>query len=272
MHYDGVKSQEDSPTSQEESQSLTDESQFQTPLKTSSPNVTMTTWEEMRVLLDAAFKTQNEELKKEMQDSESRIKEELNKRMGQIEKKNAEMEEKFTENTKQWQQERKALMERLDEQDRRLERAERSEKRCNVIVSNLETKTEGSGLSKELEDLFTSKTGKELKVAEARKWINRSNKTVIWARLQTVEQKIDLMRNKKLLNQKIDGQNRPIYVDDDQTREEREISYRARQCRGECAKNFGAAEIKYERGRPIVKSKGKTWKWNGAKKDFELVE
>lgn len=271
-----VNNTEESSKSGSQDGEVSEELTFLEPRSTSTPEINMENAAAMRRMMAEVMaekiQEQTTELKKEMQASAAQLKEDLLQKMEQMEQKNMELESKLEDMKSQWQMERKVMIERMAEQESRLERVERSEKKCNVIFTNYETKKEGRELAKELGEMLVNKTGKQIDVVEARKWINKGNKNVVWARLQTFEQKIELMRNKKQLKVNREGHDTPIFVDDDLTREEREIGYRARQCRNECAKKYGSAEIRYEKGRPIVKAMGKSWIWNAETKEYLPTE
>lgn len=248
------------------------EIKFQSPGKTSTPTSKMEINQDLMKIMDELLtKKMNElqaNLKREMMDSEKRLKDEVFQRIGQVEHKNEEIEKEIEVLHQQAKRDR----ERIEELEKRWEGLDRKERKNNIIISGHESNLDGRELAREIEDLLKMKTEENVEVIEARRWKTKTNRTIIWAKMKEFDQKIKVMKNKRRISNMVNGSVRPVYVADDLTREEREMSFKARVCRGECIKNYGMAELKYERGRPVIRSKGRTWRWNEKSRDYNEQE
>lgn len=206
--------------------------------------------------------------------------EEMNKTLAKIREENAEdrkerkkeyadIKAMFTEERERWANERKEMEKKIESLEKRLQMVEKNERRNNIVITNWETNKIGRELQDEMQELFSSKVGERIQVVEARRW-TVNEKTMIMARLPDLDTKITILKNRMKMNQTIKGVQRPIYVEEDRTREERAKAYKARKLREERRQNKEEAVIKYEKGEPVVVAGGKKWRWNRDTEEYVI--
>lgn len=204
------------------------------------------------------------ELMTRVQEDIAEIKHEAKNRAKEVE----EVKQLLLQSQNNWKEERQAMNEKIDLLENRMRRMEKNEKRNNVIITNYDTESNGAELGQELKSLFKSQTKESVEIVEARKW-RVKDKSMILVKFADFDCKLRVLKNKRNLHTSIGDLKKPIYVDDDQTKEEREIAFMARKCRNEIArKEGGEVLMKYEKGLPIIRANGDTWRWNKGKNDY----
>lgn len=166
----------------------------------------------------------------------------------------ADKEERLQENT--------IICEKLLVLERRINQQEKQEKRRNMILSNYKPRNAWK-LRQEIEELFKEKTGEIVELDEARLIkLDRGDKVIVKARY--MEQKIAIMKKKTEMYEITDGKRMPIYIDDDHTREERDIQKKARDMAKKLREEGHEVKVGYQK---VIKN-GKLVKWNREAGDF----
>ena len=153
-----------------------------------------------------------------------------------------ERERERARETEEWEREKKDLLGRIRRIEEEKDRAEREKRRKNIVIKGVDWK-EGNNEGTVKEFIREKmKIGAEI---ERTHMIRVGNKnTIIVATMKSMEEKIRIMKEKRKLE-------KGIYIDDDLTREEREIQQRIRRIdrvrreEGECVK-IGYKKLKIE--------------------------
>ena len=153
-----------------------------------------------------------------------------------------ERERERARETEEWEREKKYLLGRIRRIEEEKDRAEREKRRKNIVIKGVDWK-EGNNEGTVKEFIREKmKIGAEI---ERTHMIRVGNKnTIIVATMKSMEEKIRIMKEKRKLE-------KGIYIDDDLTREEREIQQRIRRIdrvrreEGECVK-IGYKKLKIE--------------------------
>ena len=139
----------------------------------------------------------------------------------------------------EWEMERKILESRLRELEMREERRERENKKKNIVIRGGQWK-EGEG-EKEVEEFIKENLKVEVEVKEAWKIrMKNGGEEIVVAKLGNWEDKRTVMRKKKELKA-------GIYIEDDLTREEREVQRKLRMIARENREKGKMATVRYKK-------------------------
>lgn len=173
-----------------------------------------------------------------------------------------------------WKEEKEVLKKKISDLEARVEMIDRQGKKKNIVLENIESDNKGVKLVEEVNELLNRVQGLEIKVTDARSVFfqakDKGKKQLIVATLENFDQKIELMKKKREVVTKKGGKTVPVYINDDLTAKEREISYKARNVRNNLKDKGKKAEIRYARGKPYIRIEDeKDWIWNEEAGDFE---
>lgn len=177
---------------------------------------------EMLAEMQKNIKKDMREIKDEIRVDINEIKNDIRDVKEQIKRGNEDMENIWKEVNRlklEWKGERKELVERLDETEKRLEKFERVNVRNNLIVTGVDTEGKGEEqLKAMMEGMLEKELGVRANVKRATKINNR--KCIIEMHEWTDKSKI--LKEKRKLKGKT------IFIDSDLTKREREIQKRIR--------------------------------------------
>jgi len=205
------------------------------------------------------------EMKKEIK---SQIQAAINEERKKWQKESKELEEKINKKLEDWRNEFKgkilepeqgmaASEERKKEGEterkmkmieKRCERLEAEERKKCVIIKGL--KKERKGLEREMEKFFAEKLEVEVKVQESNRIGYERN--IVWVKLSTQEEKEQIMANKRKLG------NEKIFIEQERTREEREVQRAIVQYARKLKEKGKDVKIKFKR----IEVDGKWYRWN----------
>lgn len=169
----------------------------------------------------------------------------------QVRKEIEELKKAMKEREEAWIKEKHELNVRVKVLEEKLEENERRERKNNIVITGLEEV--GASVEKEVEEWMKKELRVEIKVKKAYK-INKGR--MIVATLENWEQKRNLMENKKKLKER---SGEKIYIDDDLTKNEREIQRQLREMAKEERKRGKRANVGYKK----IWIEGKCMKWDG---------
>lgn len=163
---------------------------------------------------------------------------------GEERKKEIEQIKQLIETGKnEWIEEKKIIMDKQNLIERRLNNMEKASKRNNIVMSNYKAK-EGMGrkLTTEIEALLQEKTGEKVMVEAVQKFKSLTGDRLI-VTMKDFEDKLAVLRKKKLIYLVEEGKMKPIYVNDDLIREDQGIQKKARDICREAKKLGKEAKI-----------------------------
>lgn len=153
------------------------------------------------------------------------------------------------------------LQNELSNTNKRLQKLEGEKRRRNIVIQGLPIDTDNPNMLKNTVGGFIEKElGVKVKVNDARKL---GDKTCL-VELDNKYEKSKVMQNKMKLNQ----QKEKIYVNDDLTKDEREIQAKIRIMAREQKSKGKITKIGYQR--LIVNNE--LWKWNKEKRQLEKIK
>lgn len=166
------------------------------------------------------------------------------------------MRNELKEKEEKWEREKKVLEERIQLIEIRLEEEEKRRRRNNIIIKGLKLKEEKpEQMEKEISNLFKEEVGEEVNI----KTVNKIGKETILVEMENWEQKIKIMKGKYKL-MKNEG-TRKIYIDNDLTKNEREIQKKIYLEAKERRKDGWQVKVGYKK----IKIGEDLWSWNERK-------
>lgn len=129
------------------------------------------------------------------------------------------------EKERKWQIEKKELVARSNDLENRIDQLERRERRNNVIITGVSANRDNC---KQVVNQLFAQVSDSVRVVEAT-CLSSQKEGRILARFGSFEDKLSIIKNKKALV-RIDenGINRQIFINDDLTKKDQEISFHAR--------------------------------------------
>lgn len=165
-----------------------------------------------------------ESMRKQMEKMHENMKQNLEEQMEKIRKEIAEerkdREEEKRREKEEWKKEKENIESRLEELERKNEKKEREDRRNNIVIKGTIWRREG--IEEEVSKFVKEKLKIEVGVKKAYRIRIRENRDIVIASLENWEQKREVMSRKKNLGQ-------GIWIEDDLTKEEREIQRRMRE-------------------------------------------
>lgn len=184
------------------------------------------------------------------------------KRMIQTDKE--ELMKTMKEDKEEWQQAINDMAAKMSKTEWRLNHLEKQQKRNNLVLTNYTpVATDSKKLAEEIQEMLRRKIEETVNVETvARIKTSVGEKLII--RMKCFDDKMSVLKKKKMIYEDCEGQKMPIYVDDDLTKEDREIQKKARDhCK--IARELGkAAKVGYRK----VFINGKEHKWNQENNNF----
>lgn len=159
----------------------------------------------------------------------------------------------------QIKQENVALKQQIQEIERRVDNLEKEKRRKNVVIQGLEVNTNNQNILKEEVEDFMKST---LKINTEIKGARKLSKKVILVEMKNTTDKEDVMKNKSKLKE---VRNTKIYINDDMSKNEREIQGKIRQKAKEEATNGKNVKIGFQK--LIINEE--EWVWNRETEIFE---
>lgn len=209
----------------------------------------MENMEKIREIVKSLLDLQKEEIIKEMNAGKEELKKELEKYKRESEERDKERE-----------QENEELRREIALIKRREEERDRRERKRNIIIRGVKNSEEEA---KQVAVEIVRKLGEECKDVKVREalYIGREDRKVILVEMEKLDDKRKMMRNKS----KLRGSG--IFVDDDLTKEEREMQKSIREW-SEQERRKGK-KVKGAYGRAFVNGEGYKYMWDRERKCME---
>ncbi|KAK4876212.1 hypothetical protein RN001_012634 [Aquatica leii] len=164
------------------------------------------------------------------------------------------LQEKVEWKEKEWKMEKQHLQDRIEKLEDILERQEK-QKKNNIIIKGLQIDKD-QDLKSKVQDFISNEVGVQATIKKAYK-VGKTNRTAIIAKLETWQQKKDIMENKKKLKGKI------IIIDNDLTTEDMNIQQ-------EIANEEETSEKKIKVDYKELKLNDIWYKWDNSAKELKL--
>lgn len=164
----------------------------------------------------------------------------------------------------EWVEQNEVMAVKQSKTDWRINQIEKQQKKNNLILTNYNTsETDPRKLIVEIEGMLQGKIEERVNVdAVIRIKTSVGDKFIV--KMKDFDDKLAVMRKKKMLYEERNGDKLPIYVDDDLTQEDREIQKLARdQCK-KAREQGKKAKVGYRR----IYINEKEHKWNPEKNSF----
>lgn len=198
-----------------------------------------------------------EEMMKEMMLEMRKDREERREEMKRIER-------LLTENRESWEKEKEEMHARQRSLEVRLNYFEKTQKRNNIVMSNYNPKEKsGRKLLEEVEQFLQEKTEEPVMIETVQKFNSKAGERYV-VKMKNLEDKLVVLRKKKMLFTITEGEKNHVYVNDDLIREDQEIQKKGRDFCKEARKQGKEAKIGYRK----IFIDGKEHKWNNDKQEF----
>jgi hypothetical protein len=161
------------------------------------------------------------------------------------------LQEEMTRKENEWKIEKQELSERIGMLEGIMEAQEKQRKKNNIIIKGLKSDND-QHIKEKVEEFLAKEVGVTVSVMEAYKIGKNEERKAIIAKIQTWEQKRDIMVNKKILKGK------KIIIDNDLTRKEMNIQNKLR----EIAKEEESTGSKTKMGYQKITINNKMYVWN----------
>lgn len=209
-------------------------------------------------------KKMDQETKKEIQNMMKYVLEEMKnemiKKQEELMEELKEMRKEMKRKEEKWEEEREQLISRIEILENRQESEEREKKKNNIVVKGLSIENENENVKEKVEEFIKKEMKIETKLTKAMK-INIGTKSeMILAQVESWEMKRKIMEGKSKLK------GTKIYVDNDLTKNEREIQREIRNIVRETARAGDKVRIGYQK----LAINEKEYKWS--KKERGLVQ
>lgn len=166
------------------------------------------------------------------------------------------MKEEMKVREEGWQEERQELLNRIQKLEVTTEKQEKEKRRNNIIIKN--SGIEGPNIQSKTEAFIEEKVKVQAKITEA----YEITKGIILAKIQNWQQKKTIMENKDKLK------NTRVYIENDMTKQEREIQAQLRKIAKEEKSKGNETQVKYQK---IVINR-RTYRWEEMSKINEKAE
>lgn len=193
---------------------------------------------------------QTREEKENMEEMKAMMSEMMQQMQLNIEE-NRRLREEMKKDNEKWKEERKQLTDRIDKLEERIEAMDREKRKCNIIIKGLLPKNPTT--KETVANLLEEKLGEKVHIKKVSTIsIREDGSAVTLAEMETWEDKQIVMRNKNKMK------NTRIYIEHDQTLEERRIAVEIRKiARNERMKGH-AVKIGYKK----ISIQGENYRWS----------
>jgi len=186
--------------------------------------------------------------------TENELKQELKKNREETMK----LKEEFQKKEKEWEKDKEQLYSRIENLEEKIEAQEREKKRNNIVIKGI--KINEPNLKEKVEEFIVNNLGVNAKIADSTSIGRQEQNRIIVAKIESFEQKIQIMKNKgKLRNTK-------VFIESDLTVKERKIQ----QTINEKAKEERATGSRVKVGYQKLIVDNKKYVWNKKKGTLEL--
>lgn len=165
-------------------------------------------------------------------------------------------EKEWDKERRNWEEEKKEIQDRVRELERKEEMRARKERRNNIVIRGV--RWQERNIEAEAEQFLKNELKVEVMVRKARKVGERGQESVTVVEIGEWEKKKEIMEKKKNLS-------KGVYIDDDLTREEREVQKKLRDRAREEKGRGKRVRVGYRK----IRIEDKWYRWNERKGGIE---